>query len=107
MQESFGRVVRRHMYLMPLCLALGLVGFPWTTCSGGSPLWLYALYMPVLGLSKYAERPGFGGELHLFGWNMMEILGFFHVFPWFSPLETEVQADRGLSGQPGRGERQR
>ena len=79
------------MYLMPLCLLLGLLGFPWTTCSGGSPLWLYALYMPVLGLSKYAEPPDFGADFDEVRRKSMEFLtnlwksssfpSLFHSFP--------------------------
>lgn len=49
------QVARREMRMMLLLPLLPLLALPYTTCSEGSPLWLYAIYVPFLLRSKYVE----------------------------------------------------
>ncbi|CAE7314833.1 unnamed protein product [Symbiodinium sp. CCMP2456] len=55
MHPEVGRKLRCEMRLMWLLPLLPLVAAPWTTCAGGSPTWVYLLYIPVLLRSKYIE----------------------------------------------------
>ena len=53
--REVGRKLRCEMRLMWLLPLLSLVAAPWTTCAGGSPTWVYLLYVPVLLRAKYIE----------------------------------------------------
>lgn len=55
MHREVGRKLRCEMRLMWLLPLLPLVAAPWTTCAGGSPTWVYLLYLPVLLRAKYIE----------------------------------------------------
>ncbi|CAK9073831.1 Hypothetical protein SCF082_LOCUS36062 [Durusdinium trenchii] len=54
-QQIQAKVARREMRMMLLLPLLPLLALPYTTCSEGSPLWLYAIYVPFLLRSKYVE----------------------------------------------------
>ena len=92
--DQLGRQVRTEARLMLLVALLPLGSAPWTSCLGGSPTWLYVLYLPFLLRSKVVEYQiikKFGiewGPALLFEYGM----GVLEHLDWFTDGAFPVQA---------------
>ena len=92
--DQLGRQVRTEARLMLLVALLPLGSAPWTSCLGGSPTWLYVLYLPFLLRSKVVEYQiikKFGIEWRpalLFEYGM----GVLEHLDWFTDGAFPVQA---------------
>ncbi|CAE7372140.1 unnamed protein product [Symbiodinium necroappetens] len=103
MHQEVGRKLRCEMRLMWLLPLLPLVAAPWTTCAGGSPTWVYLLYIPALLRAKYIEYQLLQ-QLEALSvkvdntvpWSLKLIfefcIGAFEHFDWFTDGAMPVQA---------------